>query len=304
MERMRPVQLRNVDLNLLVPLKALLHERNVTRAAERINLSQSAMSRTLDRLRSELGDELLVRVGRNYELSPRGSALLGELGQILPRVARLWAGEPFSPAQSEANIRLAMTDDASSVVLPPLAEIVGRLAPGITLEVVPWHERTHEDNLTTHLIVSPLVVPSTFRFEPLFEDTFVCVAGRKLKRRRGAITMKEYLSFRHIAIETQAKQQNLIDRSLAEAGLRRLVAVHLPYFQAAIRVLETTDLVLTMPARIAEPTLAALDFPLLEAPKEVPCIRYSMVWHPRFDTDQLHRWIRDTVRQIFLAPAR
>ncbi len=71
---MRPVQLRNIDLNLLVPLKALLHERNVTRAAERIHLSQSAMSRTLDRLRSELGDELLVRVGRNYELTPRGTA--------------------------------------------------------------------------------------------------------------------------------------------------------------------------------------------------------------------------------------
>jgi DNA-binding transcriptional LysR family regulator len=304
MERMRPVQLRNVDLNLLVPLKALLHERNVTRAAERVNLSQSAMSRTLDRLRSELDDELLVRVGRNYELTPRGSALLGELGQILPRVARLWAGEPFSPAQSEANIRLAMTDDASSVVLPPLAEVVGRLAPGITLEVVPWHERTHEDNLATHLIVSPLVAPSTFRFEPLFEDNFVCVAGRKLKRRKGAISMKEYLSFRHIAIETQPKQQNLIDRSLAEAGSRRLVAVHLPYFQAAIRVLETTDLVLTMPARIADPMLAALDFPLLEAPKEIPHIRYSMVWHPRFDTDQLHTWIRETVRQIFLVSSR
>src|ERR1700733_14114413 len=183
MERMRPVQLRNVDLNLLVPLKALLHERNVTRAAERINLSQSAMSRTLDRLRSELGDELLVRVGRNYELSPRGSALLGELGQILPRVARLWAGEPFSPALSEANIRLAMTDDASSVVLPPLAEIVGRLAPGITLEVVPWHERVHEDNglaADTHLILSPLAVPSTLRVELLFEDVFHSVFGRKL----------------------------------------------------------------------------------------------------------------------------
>jgi DNA-binding transcriptional LysR family regulator len=303
MERMRPVQLRNIDLNLLVPLKALLHERNVTRAAERIHLSQSAMSRTLDRLRSELGDELLVRVGRNYELTPRGTALLGELGQVLPRLARLWTGEPFSPAQSEGTFRLAMTDDASSVVLPPLAETVGRLAPGIMLEVVPWHERTHEDNLTTQLILSPLAAPSTFRFEPLFEDSFVCVAGRKLKRGKGAITMKEYLSFRHVAIETQPNQQNLIDRSLAEAGLRRLVAVHLPYFQAAIRVLEATDLVLTMPARIAEPTLAALDFPLLKAPKELPRIRYSMVWHPRFDSDLLHTWIRETVRQIFRVPA-
>src|SRR3984885_798824 len=300
---MSKVRFRNIDLNLLIPLKALLHERNVTRAAKRIHLSQSAMSRALDRLRLELGDELLVRVGRNYELTPRGTALTSELGQIMPRLARLWEGEPFSPAQSEAKIRLAMTDDASSVVLPPLAEIVGRLAPGITLEVIPWHERTHEDNLATQLILSPLAAPSTFRFESLFEDHFVCMAGRKLKRGKGAIAMKEYLSFRHVALETQPNQQNLIDRSLAEAGLRRLVAVRLPYFQAAIRVLEATDLVLTMPSRIAQPTLAALDFPLLKAPKEVPRIRYSMVWHPRFDSDLLHTWIRQTVRQIFHVPA-
>lgn len=296
---MSKVQLRNIDLNLLIPLKALLHERNVTRAAKRIHLSQSAMSRALDRLRSELGDELLVRVGRNYELTPRATAIMSELGQIMPRLVRLWEGEPFSPAQSEARIRLVMTDDVSSVVLPALAEIIGRLAPGITLEVVPWHERTHEDHLATQLILGPIAAPSTLRFEPLFEDSFVCVVGRKLKRGRGAITMKEYLGFRHVSIETQPNQQNLIDRTLAESGLRRQVAVYLPYFQAAIRVIESTDLVLTMPARSAEPTLAALNFERLKAPKEIPQIRYSMVWHPRFDSDLLHTWIRDTVRGIF-----
>lgn len=298
---MQPAQLRNVDLNLLVPLKALLHERNVTRAAARIHLSQSAMSRTLDRLRSELGDELLVRVGRNYELTPRGSALLNELGQVLPRLVQLWAGEAFSPAQSEAHIRLAMTDYASNVVLAPLAEICGRLAPGITLQVVPWHERVHEDSeiAATHLILSPLAVPSTLRVEPLFEDTFLCVPGRGLRRGKGSITIKEYLRFRHLSVETQPSQQNHIDRSLGEAGLQRRVAVHLPYYLAAIRMLETTDLVLTMPARIAEPVPASIDLPRLKAPKEIPPIRYSMVWHPRFDSDLLHAWLRETVRQIF-----
>jgi DNA-binding transcriptional LysR family regulator len=301
MEHMRPVQFRNIDLNLLIPLKALLRERNVTKAAERIHLSQSAMSRALDRLRSELGDELLVRVGRNYELTPRGSALLDEVGQIMPRLARLWAGEPFSPAQSEAHIRLAMTDYASSVVLPPLAEILALLAPGITLEVVPWHERAHEESglVTTHLILSPLAVPTTLRVEPLFEDVFLCVFGRKLSRCKGPLKLKEYLGFRHISVETQPHQQNLIDRSLGETGLQRRVTAHLPYFLAAIHMLERTDLVLTMPARIAEPVVTLLGLPRLKAPKEIPSIRYSMVWHPRFDSDLLHIWLRETVRQIF-----
>ena len=301
---------RNVDLNLLIPLKALLHERNVTRAAERVHLSQSAMSRALERLRSELGDELLVRVGRGYELTPRGCALLEELGQVMPRLARLWAGEQFSPAQSEAHIRLAMTDYASSVVLPPLAEVLARTAPGITLEVVPWHERIHEDHgltAATHLILSPLAVPSTLRVEPLFEDVFLCVAGRELRRGKGTISMEEYLGFRHISVETLPHQQNLIDRSLSEAGQRRRVAVHLPYLLAAIRMLETTDLVLTLPARIAEavPGLSGLSgLPRFKAPKEIPPIRYSMVWHPRFDSDTLHGWMRETVREIFRSAIR
>ena len=298
---MCPAQLRNVDLNLLLPLKALLHERNVTRAAERVHLSQSAMSRTLDRLRSELDDELLVRVGRNYELTPRGSALLDELGQVLPRLARLWAGEPFSPAQSEAHIRLSMTDYASNVVLAPLAALCAELAPGITLEVVPWHERAHEDNGAgaAHLILSPIAVSSRFCFEPLFEDAFLCVLGRRLIRAKTPLSLKEYLNLRHISVETQPSQQNLIDRTLGERGLQRRVAVHLPYFLAAIRMLESTDLVLTMPARIAEPVPTLLKLPRVKAPKEIPTIRYSMVWHPRFESDLLHLWLRQTLRQIF-----
>jgi DNA-binding transcriptional LysR family regulator len=111
--------------------------------------------------------------------------------------------------------------------------------------------------------------------------------------------MKEYLSFRHISVETQPHQQNLIDRSLGEAGLQCRVAVRLPYFLAAIRMLETTDLVLTMPTRMAEPVLALLDLPRLKSPKDIPAIRYSMVWHPRFDNDLLYVWLRETVRQIF-----
>jgi LysR family transcriptional regulator, nod-box dependent transcriptional activator len=112
------------------------------------------------------------------------------------------------------------------------------------------------------------------------------------------MTLKEYLTLHHISVEAQPTQEDLIDRSLGESGLKRRVAVHLLYFLAAIHVLETTDLVLTMPARIATPMLDLLDLPHIKAPKEIRPIHYSMVWHPRYDSDQLHSWLRDHIRQI------
>lgn len=303
---MQPAQLRNVDLNLLLPLKALLHERNVTRAAERVNLSQSAMSRTLDRLRSELEDDLLVRVGRKYELTPRGSALLEELGQLLPRIASLWAGEKFSPSQSEARVRIAMTDYASSVVLPPLTALCERLAPGLSLEVTPWHERVHEEDgfASIHLILSAVPVPSPLRIEPLFDDHFVCILGRKLNRADAPLKMKEYLSFRHLSVETRANQQNITDRALGESGLRRRIGLRLPYILPALLALETTDMVLTIPARIAGSIKRQSNLRCVKAPQEIPAIRHSMVWHPRLDSDLLHAWFRDTLRQIFRTPSQ
>jgi LysR family transcriptional regulator, nod-box dependent transcriptional activator len=199
-------------------------------------------------------------------------------------------------------IRLAMTDYASSVVLPPLAEILAAQAPGITPEVVPSHERVHEDNGlagANHLIFSPLAVPATYRVELLFEDVFLCILGRKLSCGKGPLKMKEYISFRHISVETLPSRQPLMDCSLGEAGQQRRAAVHVPYLLAAIRMLETIDLVLTVPTRIAEPALSLHDLRHLKAPKDIPPIRYSMVWHPRFDSDLLHVWLRETVRQIF-----
>ena len=102
--------LRNIDQNLLVPLQALLEERNVTRAGKRVNLTQSAMSRALERLRELLGDDLLIRASRGYELTPRAAMLARELELLLPRLEQLWSGETFVPANMQGRVRLAMTD--------------------------------------------------------------------------------------------------------------------------------------------------------------------------------------------------
>src|ERR1700722_5059671 len=136
---------RQVDLNLLSILYALLEERHVTRATKRRFLSQPAMSRSLERIRDTFGDEFLIRTGRSYERTVGGGWLLRELERLLPRLEGLVGGEPFDPAQRRERLRMALTDNGSIVLLPALTRRIRSAAPDTTLEVVAWHDRTFED---------------------------------------------------------------------------------------------------------------------------------------------------------------
>ena len=168
---MRDVHLRQVDLNLLSTLYALLEERHVTRAAKRCFLSQPAMSRSLERIRDTFGDELLIRTGRIYERTVRGEWLLRELENLLPRLEALVRGEPFDPAQSRERLRMAVTDNGSIVLLPALTQRIRTAAPDITLEIVAWHDRSFEDVEAgkIDLALSPLAAPSPLETERLLQ---------------------------------------------------------------------------------------------------------------------------------------
>jgi DNA-binding transcriptional LysR family regulator len=139
------VHLRNVDLNLLQPLHALLEERHVTRVATRSFLSQPAMSRALERLREMFGEPLLVRSGRAYERTVRGERVLRELESLMPRLEATVRGEDFDPARSRERLRVAMTDHASMILLPPLAARVRIAARHVKLEVSAWRTQAYED---------------------------------------------------------------------------------------------------------------------------------------------------------------
>ncbi len=296
---MQAVHLQGVDLNLLPSLHALLEERNVTRAGKRVNLSQPAMSRALERLRELLGDDLLIRGRGGYQLSARGSALLRELEVLLPRMEALVRGERFSPAAASGRIRLAMTDYAASVNLPALAVELARTAPGIRLEVSTWRERSYEDlsDGTVDLVFTPLAVPAEFRVERLHDETFACLVGQGHPHGQPAFSLKEYLRYPHISIETEPGQQNLVDRSVAEAGFRRRVPLRMPYIGPALPVLENSETVLTVPSRIAATLAGCARVRRVAAPPELPAFRYSIAWHPRLEQEALHAWLRELVRR-------
>src|SRR5262249_20888286 len=158
-------------LNLLVHVRALLEERHVTAAAKRSFLSQSAMSRVLERLREMFGDPLLVRSGRTYERTARGERVLRELEALLPRLEAMVRGNEFDPGRSEERFRVALTDHASTILLPSLLANVRRTAPRIKLVVSAWRTQAYEDAAAGRIdtALSAEVVPRDLESEVIFD---------------------------------------------------------------------------------------------------------------------------------------
>ncbi len=297
---MRAVNLRSIDLNLLMPLYALLKERSVTRAGQEIHLSQPATSRALERLRDLLADDLLIRSRGKYQLTTRGESLLQELELVLPRLERLWRGEPFVPSHSTERLRLCMTDFACSLLLPRLMRILGKAAPAIRIEVIPWQEHRFESAAagSLDLVFSPIAAPASLHVERLFEESFVCLVAEDHPFRRKQFGLKNYLEHSHIAIETQAGQQTFVDRPLAEAGYRRRITLQVPFFSSGVLALPGTQLVLTAPRRLARDLAGKSGVRTIQAPSEIHGFPYSMMWHPRLDNEPLHLWFRQIVQQV------
>ena len=297
---MHEMHFPQADLNLLHILQALLEERHVTRAGKRCFLSQSAMSRAFERLREMFKDDLLIRTGRTYERTVRGDRLLRDLENLLPRIAAMIRGEAFETEKSREKIRLALTDYAGMVLLPALARRMRTYAPNMTLEVVGWHDRVYDDIESGRIDVAlaPIPVPASLEGEVLFEEDFVCVLGSQRKRPASRLTLKQYLDAPHAIVNVLAGQQTLVDRPLAELGLRRRVALSVPFFVPATLAILDTDLIVTIPRRLAQSFQTMRELSIVKPPAAIRSFPYLMVWHPRLTGDLAQAWVRDQVRVI------
>jgi DNA-binding transcriptional LysR family regulator len=295
---MRDTHLRQVDLNLLLALHALLEERHVTRAAKRCFLSQPAMSRALERLREMFGDALLIRSGRAYERTVRAESLLGELQSLLPRLEAMVRGEEFDPQRSQERFRLAVTHHASITLIPPLIRRIRTEAPDVRLDVSQWEERAYDAVIAGRLdtALSAEHPPSGLESEVLFEVDFICVVGAAQKVHPPRLTLAQYLQLPHVAVETWTGQQTPVDRPLAQFGAKRRVVLSVPFFSAAIFAVANTDLVLTAPRKLTKVVRPLDGVRLVEPPREIKPFPYFMTWHARLNEEPAHAWFREQVR--------
>jgi DNA-binding transcriptional LysR family regulator len=293
--------LESVDLNLLPPLAALLDEQHVTRAAERSGLSQPAMSRALARLRLLLEDQLLVRDGNGYVLTPRAERIQRQLAGLMPQLETLFAAELFDPATAEEHYRLAATDYPLLLFLHQVARKVNKLSPHSVLRIESPRDAVFDDVLHGRLDLSFYVAapPPAFSQELLFDDICVCVmsADNPLAKRK-RLTLDQYVRCSHLVIDIIDGEQPLIAHRLKELGVARRAALTVPLNAGAASALPGTNLVATLNKRLVDRYVDNPGLAVVAAPVELEPFHYFMFWHPRLDHDPAQQWLRDTIRAV------
>lgn len=297
MHAMHSQNLRNLDLNLLLVLQALLEERHVTRAAARLGLSQSATSHALARLRELYGDPLLVRSGRKLSLSPRATRLLPQLSRGLDELSAAVADEPaFDPSTARRGFKLGTSDYAQVVFLPRLLDRLSREAPFVDVHV------NGSPNLSEllesgeiDLAIAPAPFTRPIATHALFSDDFVCIVKRRGPLARGKWSLKRYLEARHVVVAPTGTPGSLVDTVLSQRGLARQIAVHVPNFLVAPTIVAASDYVNTGPARLARLLSAMLPLTLLPPPLALPSFELKLAWHPRLEHDPAQRWLRELI---------
>ena len=291
------------DLNLLVVFDALMAERHVTRASERIGLSQPATSNALARLRKLTQDELFIRTEGSFQPTPVAIALAAQIQPALQQIdAALAQAKPFDPATSDRVFTIGMSDYTAFLLLPDLLKTIKVAAPQVAVQV-----RTGERDQLLRLLdegkidvncgVFPEKVP-WHNSQKLFEETFVCVCRRGHPQIGRKISIQQYVEVDHLLVSVAGDRTSRIDCILSQQNLSRHVAISLPHFLVAPFILAQTDLIATLAKRVAESFAQTQALKILPSPIELTGFSVSMRWHQSCQSQSDQVWLRSQIDYV------
>jgi DNA-binding transcriptional LysR family regulator len=293
------------DLNLLVTLDVLLTEGSVARAAQRLRLSPSAMSRALARLRDVTGDPLLVRAGRGLVPTPRALELRERVHQLVQDGEAVL--RPAVALDLKRLVRTFTLRTSDGFVENFGSDLIARVsgdAPGVRLRFVLKRDKDGASLRDGSVDLETGVVGKTMgpevRAQALFRDRFIGVVRVGHPLCQGDVTPARYAAGKHVLVSRRGLDRGVIDDALEPLGLERDIAVIVDGFATALSLVRTTDLIVSVPERHTVNLRIGLhSFPL---PVLAPPITVSMLWHPRLDADPAHRWLRGCVRDVCTRP--
>lgn len=304
------MNLNAVDLNLLRVFDALMRERSVTRAGDRVGLSQPAVSAALNRLRRLLDDQLFVRRGNDMVPTPRAEDFSQPIRAALAEIERAFAGgRTFDPAVAERTFTLMGADFFSMRLMPQLMQRVSTAAPGVVLRLLDSArgevDRMLQEDAIDAALERPLQVPDWISSELLFRSPFVAIAAKGHPRvaelgvsEGAALPLDLFCALPHAIRSIDGSLTGFVDQALAEIGRQRRVVLGLPHFQGVALAVAASGLIAAIPKQFAEIVAADLGLAIYRTPIDVPVPEIRMYWHARHDDDPAHRWIRGEIMTV------
>lgn len=294
------MSLRNLDLNLLRVLDVLLKEQNVTRAAAKLNLTQSAVSSALKRLRHAFGDDLLVLVGRQMQLTPRAVSLRPGIAAIIARIEEAISPEEFDPGRSERNFVIASADYTTLTLVPELLALMRREAPGMRLKVLDLGERTMPELGAGRIdcIVAPRSALSNagLRSRSLFSERLVCIAARGHDDIKGRIDSATFRRLPHVLY--QPGRYSAVSAAALQLRKRRLdvdVLATCPSFASLAFLVGATDAIALLQERLARKFEMPARLQILPPPLKTEPLDIALFWAANQNSEAAHKWMRDAI---------
>jgi DNA-binding transcriptional LysR family regulator len=301
----KTLALESIDLNLLVVFDAIMKERNITRAAQRVGLSQPAMSSALSRLRKTFNDPLFVRTARGMQPTPYAELLAPPIQRACELVASsLTLGAAFDPRASMRTFTVYLTDIGQGIFLPKLLPVLEDRAPRVRMKVLRIPERgAHEAMAAGDVDLAVGLFPDLkagFFQQRLYRDEFVCLIRADHPRARGGISVKQFAEMRHAVVSTAGTgHEAAIERAFAEQRQHRRVALTLPHWMAVPIIVARTDYIVTVPRRLAVAFAAFPGITIVDPPIRIEPFDIRQHWHERYHHDPANRWLRALVAELF-----
>jgi len=297
------MHLSKVDLNLFMVFDAIYAEGNITRAAERLNLTQPAVSHALGRLRDTYGDELFVRAGRKMVPTPVAKGMVEQVRLALSQLQKtLVDSMHFDPSETTKHVVLGMRDVVESVFLPSLINRLHALAPHMSLASIRIPRQNMESELATGDVDIAfdvhLPIKGAVEHTSIMADQFAVVVRKGHPLTKGKMTTERYLSYSHIVVSSRRGGVAVEDFELSRQGIRRKIGLRCQHYFVAWQVVRETDMVLTVPEGYAINQKSLGDTVVLPLPVDLPSLEIHMYWHTTVSNDPANKWLRELFLQL------
>ena len=298
------MELRDLDLNLLVVFNQLLLDRSVSAAADKLGLTQPAVSNALKRLRTVLKDELFLRTSRGMEPTPYALHLAEPVVYALNALqTALSTRDSFDPLTSTRNFQLAMNDIGEMYFMPALMVALSKVAPQVRVSTVRPNAGNLKEGMESGTVDLALgLMPnlqSGFFQRRLFRHKYVCVFRKDHPVARSPMTLAQFSALEHVGVIAANTGHDEVDGLLERAGIQRKMKLVVPHFIAVGHILQSTDLISTLPERFAQRCEAPFGLVTSAHPARLPDIAINLFWHAKFNRDPANMWLRQLFVELF-----